>query len=361
LAATRLAVRNFRNYEQAEVDLADGVTLVHGPVGAGKTNLLEALCFACTGRSPRTASDRDLIRFGERAAYASFASFNGGFKRTFEAGVEVGRSKLVKVDGVKAGGTADLDGRPLLRVFLPDHLELVKGPAAIRRPYLDGIVAGLWPARRATRVSYARALAQRNVLVGRARASGSTPNSLAGWNRELARWGIELMGDRARAVELLAPWVRDHAARLGFAEDAAVGYRPRSAASTAEELEAELETAVAKDLERGFTTHGPHRDDLRLEAGGRDIRRFGSQGQQRLALLSLLLAERDALAQTRESTPILLLDDVLSELDDERRRRLLGVLEGGGLTLITTADAASAQAVHQGLAEVRVNNGRLDA
>jgi DNA replication and repair protein RecF len=361
LRAARLTLRNFRNYEQADVRLADGVSVVYGKVGAGKTNLLEALCFACTGRSLRGGNDRDLIRFGARAAYVSLIASNDVLEQTFEAGIEVDRSKAVKIDGVKAGRTADYAVRPHLCVFLPDRLELVKGPASGRRAHLDSIVGGLWPASRAARTSYARALAQRNVLVRRIRGESGSLESLAVWNRELARRGMELMGDRDRAVAELAPWFVDHAAKIGLEGEAGLKYRPRSRASTAEELELELEAAVATDLERGYTTHGPHRDELRIEFGGRELRRFGSQGQQRLGLLALLLAERDALRQTADAAPILLLDDVLSELDDERRRCLLGALEGGGQTLITTADPNSARAAAQGLAMVRIDRGKVDA
>jgi DNA replication and repair protein RecF len=360
LRAARIAVRNFRNYEQAEVRLADGVSLVHGRVGAGKTNLLEALCFACTGKSLRGGSDRDLIRFGSRAAYVSLTTSNDAGEQVFEAGLELGRPKVIKVGGVRRGRMPDAAGRPLFCVFLPDRLELVKGPASVRREHFDGVVSGIWPARRVARSSYARALAQRNVLVKRARGEGVAIESLAGWNRELARWGIELMDARNRAVELLGPWFAEHATGLGLGEDAGLRYQPRSRASTVEELEHELTAVAGQDVERGFTTHGPHRDDFRLELVGRDIRRFGSQGQQRLALLALLLAERDALRQVRGTTPILLLDDVLSELDRERRERLLGALDGDGQSLITTADPSSADLDGFSFATVRVDGGRID-
>jgi DNA replication and repair protein RecF len=361
LRAARLALRNFRNYEQAEVRLADGVSLVHGQVGAGKTNLLEALCFACTGRSLRGGGDRDLIRFGSRAAYVSLTTVNDVGEQIFEAGLELGRPKVIKVDGVKRGRMPDAAGRPLLCVFLPDRLELVKGPASVRREYFDGVVSGVWPARRAARSSYARALAQRNVLVKRARGEAAPLESLTGWNRELARWGVELMDARSSAVELLRQWFGEHAAGLGLGDDVGLSYRPRSRASTVEELEQELAVAAGQDVERGFTTHGPHRDDFRLELGGRELRRFGSQGQQRLGLLALLLAERDALRHVRGITPILLLDDVLSELDRKRRERLLGALDGDGQSLITTADLRSAHLDGYSFATLRIDSGSVDA
>jgi DNA replication and repair protein RecF len=146
------------------------------------------------------------------------------------------------------------------------------------------------------------------------------------------------MADRAEATELLSPRFGQLAGDLGLEGEASLAYRPRAQATSPETLEQELDAALPSDLERGFTTHGPHRDDLSLDLDARALRRFGSQGQQRLALLALLLAERDALAAARLAPPVLLLDDVLSELDEERRERLLDLLERGGQTLLTTAD-----------------------
>ena len=355
----RIAVRNFRSYAQADVRLGAGTTVVHGPTGAGKTNLLEAIHFALTGKSCRSANDRDLIKFGERSARATVASAGGdGFGHTFEASLEVGKSKLLKVDGVPAAaqppGGAD---RPHVCVFMPDRLELVKGPARVRRERFDALVTTLWPARRATRQSYVRALAQRNALLGRVRAGMASATSQGGWNHELARHGLDLMTDRGRAVDLLAPLFSARAAELGLDGEAVLSYRPRSRATTVEDLEAEFADSFDADVERGYTGHGPHRDDYRFELTERDARRFASQGQQRIALLALILSERDALHQAHGRTPLLLLDDVLSELDTDRRARLLETLAIEGQTVITTAEPESAWS-HAGQAStVRVEAG----
>jgi DNA replication and repair protein RecF len=364
-----LDLRNFRNYERAAMSLDPGVTVIHGPVGAGKTNLLEAIYFGALGKSFRTANDRELVRFGESATRVCVTSANGVSQRRFEVGLEPGRLKVMKVDGVRRERLADVEGRPLMCVFMPDRLELVKGPAASRRTHLDTVIAALRPAQREVRGLYGRALAQRNMLLARVRAGVASRGSLASWNRELAIRGIELMNLRAQAVDLIAPYFTRHARELGFdgeqggqgtqgTQEAAIEYRPSAAASSEAELEAELEDATEKDVERGFTVVGPHRDDVRIEAGGRELRRFGSQGQQRLALLALLLAERDALAESAGMRPVLLLDDVMSELDHARRRLLLDVLLGGGQTLITTADPASVDA--DGIAMLRVVEGAVD-
>jgi DNA replication and repair protein RecF len=359
MQVTELVLRDFRNYASAELHWPVGVTVVHGSVGAGKTNLLEAIYFGCVGRSCRTSNDRELVRLGERYTRVSVTSSNGALERTFEVGLELAGSKVLKVDGVRPEGATLPEGRPVLCVFLPDRLELVKGAAGVRRAHLDTLLVALWPGRRSTRVGYARALAQRNALLARVRAGNGSLSSLSGWNRELARQGLELMRARSAAVEMLSSSFGRYVGELGIEGEATLRYSPRSSASTAEELEAELRESSARDVERGFTTHGPHRDELCFDLNDRPMRRFGSQGQQRVALLALLLAERAALGQVRGELPVLLLDDVLSELDDERRSRLLEVLQTGGQALITTADPGSLRTAGAGVASVRVAEGRV--
>jgi DNA replication and repair protein RecF len=335
---SRVEVRDFRSHAHADIALADGITVLTGPVGAGKTNLLEAVHVGCTGRSFRTANERELVRFGERAARVQLTLTLAGGEHTTEVAIAPGSPKTVRRDGVRVthpqAGSPDL----FVCVFAPDHLELVKGPAGGRRARLDDLVQTVWPARRAARASYARALAQRNALIGRVRAGSVAAGALHGWDRELSRHGMELMSNRRELVDALtAPFTR-RAHVLGLPEPAALTYRPRSPARHPEELEQELRERLGSDLERGFTLHGPHRDDLQLTVAGRDLRRYGSQGQQRLGLLALLLAERDVLHEVRDAIPLMLLDDVLSELDAERRRLLLETLASGGQTLVSTAD-----------------------
>jgi DNA replication and repair protein RecF len=256
-----------------------------------------------------------------------------------EVGLEPGSPKRVRVDGGAHEGAPSPDVRPLLGVFLPERLELVKGAPAARRAHLDQVVAALWPARAGTRAAYSRALAQRNALVGRIRAGASGPDALDAWDAELARHGTRLMEDRAEAVEgLREPFVR-LAQRLGLPGTAELRYRPRSAASDAAGLAAELAERRAADLERGFTAHGPHRDELVLLLDGVSLRAYGSQGQQRIALLALLFAEREVLADRRARPPLMLLDDVMSELDHERRELLAGLLRSGGQAVVTATEA----------------------
>jgi DNA replication and repair protein RecF len=304
--------------------------------------LLEAIYLGCVGRSCKTNNERELVRFGATRACVGVTASDGVIEHRYEVWLEPGRPKLFKIDGVRRERLVDFDERPLVCVFMPDRLEVVKGSASQRRAHLDSLVTAFWPTRHETRVAYGRALVQRNALLSRLKGRSASSDSLAGWDRELARHALALGEDRALAVELVAEGFSRHATDLGLTSPASLRYRPRSRAASVEQFESELEAALEHDLVRGFTTHGPHRDELLFEAAGKDLRRFGSQGQQRLALLALLLAERDALAETRGSPPILLLDDVLSELDPDRRERLLELVRDEGQTLITTADPAAA-------------------
>jgi DNA replication and repair protein RecF len=341
MIATRLRLRNFRGYARADVALGAGMTVVHGRNGAGKTNLLEALYFGCTGRSCRTSNEREVVRFGADVVRVEVdLRDEEGREHALTVGFAPGESKRLQADGVTVDRLVDVQARPLVCVFLPDRLELVKGPPALRRSHVDQVVAALWPGRSATRRAYAQALAQRNALLARVRGGRASATSLPAWDAELARHGIALRDDRGAAIGLLAPRFATLAAALGLGEDGELRYRPRSRAADAAQLAAELAAHTASDLERGFTGHGPHRDDLALLREGRELRAYGSQGEQRLALLALLLAERETLAATRRAVPLMLLDDVMSELDPDRRAMLARMLGGEGQSVITTTDLA---------------------
>ena len=334
----RLRLRDFRAYDSADVGFGPRLTVIHGPNGAGKTNLLEALYFGCTGRSCRTGNDREVVRFGAPAARveAEVVAFDGVHE--LAVGYAPGDVKRLTADGAPVERLLDVGFRPLVTVFLPDRLELVKGPPAVRRAHLDQLVTGLWPARAEPRRAYARALAQRNALLPRVRSGGTSPDALRTWDLEVGRHALELRADRERAVELVAPGVAALAQDLGLTGSTELRYRPRSKATTAEEFADELAERLPSDLERGFTGHGPHRDDLGLLRDGRELRIYGSQGEQRLALLALLVAEREALQAERGDPPLLLLDDVMSELDAERRGRLIERVAGAGQVVVTTTD-----------------------
>jgi DNA replication and repair protein RecF len=360
MLARALSLRNFRSYEAAELRLGDGLTVIAGRNGAGKTNLLEGIYFACTGRSCRTANEREVIRFGAPLTRLELQTEDALGSHVLAVGFEPGEAKRMTVDGSAVERLTDVADRPLVSVFLPDRLELVLGAPALRRAHLDQVVSALWPSRSATRRAYSAALAQRNALIAAVRAGRAGRASLPAWDAELARHGVALMRDREETVDRLRAPFALHAEALGLEDGAELGYRPRSRAQEAETLAAELAERTESDLQRGFTGHGPHRDELSLRRAGRELRSYGSRGQQRLGLLALLLAEREVLAESRSAPPLMLLDDVMSELDATRRGRLVEVLRAGGQSVITTTELAHVPGAEDaGVEKVAIAEGRV--
>jgi DNA replication and repair protein RecF len=354
-------LRDFRGYRDASATLGPGLTVVSGPNGAGKTNLLEALYFGCTGRSCRTSNDREVLRFGAATARVVVRAEGEDGVHELAVGFTPGQPKLMRVDGAAVERLLDVSARPLVSVFLPDRLELIKGVPALRRAHLDQFVAAMWPARSATRRAYAQVLAQRNALIARIRSGRGARDSLGTWDLQLARHGIALMDDRRRAVEAMSAIFTRVCSDLGLDGDPALEYRPRSRALEPAALATELAERVESDIERGFTGHGPHRDDLVTLREGRELRTYGSQGQQRLALLALLLAERETIAAQRDSPPLMLLDDVMSELDGARRGALVAMLRGGGgQSVVTTTDLDHVPGGGEaGVARIAISSGSV--
>ncbi len=347
-------LRDFRSYRAADAALGPALTVVHGPNGAGKSNLLEAICFGCTARSPRTRNDRELVAFGAQAARVNLtvADRRG---EPHEISVAFGASgpdgrleRRIRFDGGPLARIDDVPDRPLVAVFIPDRLTLITGPPAVRRAHTDHLVAALWPSRASHRSEYAQALAQRNALLMRIRA-GAPSSSLASWDMELARRAIALSADRTAAVREIAEPFRERCARLGLEGEIAIEHRPAVRTDSVDALAAELASRLAADVQRGFTGHGPHRDEIAIIRERRHLRTYGSQGERRLALLALLLAERSALAAARGTAPLMLLDDALSELDRDHRRLLLDDLAAtGGQSVIATADVSELRGMEHG-------------
>jgi DNA replication and repair protein RecF len=360
LRVASVQMRDFRTYARAEARLGEGLTVVHGANGAGKSNLLEAIYFGCTARPLRTRNERDLIRFGAQAARVVVRLSGAGGPHELTVGFEPGQPKRMSADGAPVERMLDVEERPLLSVFMPDRLELVKGAPGGRRAHIDQLVSAIWPLRAAARSEYSRVLLQRNALLASIRAGRASQATLGSWDRELAARAVALRENREAAATLVAEPFATWASRLGLSGEAALEYRPRSRARNEEEFIAELSERLASELERGFSSHGPHRDELLFLRDGRDLRSFGSQGEQRLALLALLLAERDVLAAERGRMPLLLLDDVMSELDSERRELLAAELSRSGQSVIATTDLAHVPGASSGtVTRLRVSPGAV--
>ena len=310
------------------------LVLVVGPNGAGKTNLLESLHVGTQGFSPRTRADAQLVRFGNEAGRIALRGERGGTKLELEVTVEIACGKRAKFNGAPLRAAEQLRAEVATLVFTPDRLAVVKGGPAIRRAYFDRVVARLAPARAKLAAEYAAALAQRNASLRRVAAGFSSRAALAPWSEQVVSLGADLVAARLEIVAALAPGFAMRADELGLPA-ARMSYE-----GDAPSLEA-LAQRVDRDLDRGATSLGPHLHDVALTSGTRDLRSFGSQGEQRLTVLALLLAEAELIAERRGYRPLLLFDDVLSELDPERRRILAERVRGRGQTLITATEASA--------------------
>ncbi len=355
MLVTSVGADRVRSLEGVHLDLDPRITAVVGPNGAGKTNLVEAIYFGLTSKSFRTGDRRDLIPFGSSWARSRVGTESDqGSQHEFMAAVSRTEGTRFNMDGAPIERSRSVDHRPMLAVFSPDRLEIVKGPPANRRAHLDAWIAARWPGRSETRTAFGRALAQRNALLARI-ASGSADRSQLGiWNRQVAESGAALTRVRGEAVDALAEHYERSSADLGLEGSNALSYRAGSTGDP-QELERGLEERLEADLRLGRTTWGPHHDELRLELDGRQLRRFGSQGQQRMGLLALFFAERDALLKGGSTPPLMLLDDVMSELDSRRRELLVDRLLEGGQSVITAAESDLVPD-KQGLREVPIEH-----
>jgi DNA replication and repair protein RecF len=317
-----------------------------GPNGVGKTNLLEALHVATQGFSPRTRNDGQLVRFGDAGARAAATGRRGGVRVEAEVTVRPGEGKRARLNGAPLRAAEQLRIEVSTLVFTPDRLGVVKGAPAVRRAYVDRVLGRLAPARASLPAEYGAAVAQRNAALRRAAGGYSSREAIEPWTERIAALAAELVAARLDALAVLQPPFAERAEELGLGP---ATLRYEGAPPTREELDARLE----RDLERGTTSLGPHLDDVVLLAGDRELRSFGSQGEQRLALLALLLAEAEAIVERTGVPPLLLLDDVLSELDPQRRRILAERVRGAGQALVTATDAAMLPLEPDQLVEVR--------
>ncbi|HEY7847296.1 MAG TPA: DNA replication/repair protein RecF [Candidatus Limnocylindria bacterium] len=358
---TRLTLTDFRGYPAAELHPDPGLTIVAGPNGAGKTNLLEAVHVAITGRSHRAAADHELVRHGQPFARVrlDLADEAGGQPAAIElvipgegAPAEV-RKRLTVNGAPRRATTVSETARSVL--FRPEEMLLLIGSPAERRRFLDGILAQR--DRRAARdlADLLRVLAQRNALLRAIRREEATDEGLGFWDEQLAQVGSRVMAARLRLVRELGeripalhdavapPDEGDASVELTYLDTLKEAWPDRPAgADDPEALAAAFRRRIAearqKEMWNGVSLIGPQRDDLRVALGGRDVAAHASRGQQRTIIVALKLAERDLLGAEDAPAPIVLLDDVFSELDRDRAERTLDLLLERGQVLVTTAE-----------------------
>ncbi|MGE5509430.1 MAG: DNA replication/repair protein RecF [Chitinophagales bacterium] len=377
-----LRLADFRNYHGLEISFRDGVNLLVGENAQGKSNLLEAVYLLATGRSYRGAADSDLVRWGTEGFAVRGHVVRGDGEVYLEVTYHSERRKRIRVNETDVRRLSELFGYLTAVIFSPEDLQLVKGGPAHRRRFLDVELAQIDPGYRRDLIDYQQVLIQRNNLLkqglarlNRPRAEG--PGELAAWDEQLVAIGARVQAKRARAVAALSRLAEEAHARvtagretLRLAYLAACGPGATrvevdepgewTAARFRERLAAELEEVRPAERRRGMTLLGPHRDDLALEVNGTDARAYGSQGQQRTAALALKLGEIEYMQEVTGEYPVLLLDDVMSELDEGRRRFLLSVAGEKTQVFVTATTTRSLPDEHVAAAALFVvQQGRI--
>jgi DNA replication and repair protein RecF len=360
----RLSLTNFRNYSRLELALPARVILLHGANAQGKTNLLEAIYYLATSRSPQTTTDRELFNWitdrEEMVPYVRLMTEVVRADRTHQVEIVLQKEpvaggssgerrrlrKQIRVDRVKRRAL-DLVGQINVVLFMPQDMALVDGSPSRRRHYLDVALCQVDAEYCRSLSRYNRVLAERNALLRQWRERRIDPDELVYWNEQLIGYGITVITRRRDAVTELDQRASElHHQLSGGVERLCLVYQPAltvqpddDEASLGDVYRAELSRQRPREIERGTTLVGPHRDEVRFLVNDQiDLGKFGSRGQQRTAVVALKLAEVDWMRQRTGEWPVLLLDGVLDELDKSRRDFLLAQVNGVEQALITTTD-----------------------
>jgi len=352
----QLRLEQFRNLTAAQLEPGRYLTILHGRNGQGKTNLLEAVYMLGSGRAFRTTRVPDLIQHGSVTAAVTGRIESAGVENRLLLLLE-GNSRRISVDAKNVYRAAELHGKLPVVIFTPDDTAMVKLGPETRRRYLDRSLYAGNAGFLQDYHSYYRTLKQRNALL-----KSNQQQELLLWTEQLAAAGIRLMQHRSRYLAELQQLLQHQYAQLaGGNEGVAVQYKPDIAASTAAELLDTMQAHQEQDLRYRTTNRGPHRDDLLFLINGRPLKGFGSQGQQRSFVLALKLAEMDHLQQTFGEEPVLLLDDIASELDRQRISNLVTYLRKRQVqVIITTTDVTPFQELLQHDSRLyRVDGGNL--
>ena len=335
---TDIRLQGYRNYKSAELHLHSGLNILKGKNAQGKTNVLESVCLCSVGRSPKTKKDKDLIHFEEACAHIELQFESGKGKGSIRIYLDRKTNKRILYNGVPLSRISELVGQLNSIYFSPDELGLIKNSPADRRKFLDTALCQLSHEYYYALSQYNTLLANRNSLL-----KNCTDTALLNiYDGKLAAFGAKIIKKRLGLTKDLKNFAeREHAYLSGQSEKLDIVYQTVSLSEEEKTLESDLYQQLLntrdKDRKLGFTTVGPHRDDLKISINNIDIRGFGSQGQQRTAALSLKLAESEIFYQYKKEYPILLLDDVLSELDPHRQALLFARIENRQ-TLLTSVD-----------------------
>lgn len=347
----KIALHGYRNFGELSLATAAGVNIIIGPNAQGKTNLLEAIHVLALTKSHRTAKDRELIGWNESSARIEAEIERKLGKVTLELQLSA-QGKKAKINGLEQRKLSAFVGTVNVVLFAPEDLDIVKGAPGIRRRFMDMEIGQVHPAYLHDSLQYQRILQQRNNYLKSTDAARASAEMLDVWNEQLSASGVKMMQRRQNFIHKLQGWAEKiHDGITGGKESLTVVYKPslsmedgasaQDQSSLLQQFMLKLSQGKEQEFRRGTTLIGPHRDDLAFAINGRDVQTFGSQGQQRTAALSLKLAELELMREEIGEYPLLLLDDVLSELDQERQTQLIETFQNRVQTFITTTGLES--------------------
>ncbi len=322
----QLTLNNFRNYEQLKLNLNKNVTILYGNNAQGKTNLLESIYFIAIGRSYRALNDKELIMFNKNMCTLSAIANNNNIKDKIEINLNEDKRKCIFVNGVPVKKLGDLLGNILVVSFSPEDLQLIKSGPAGRRKFIDVELCQLSKVYYYDLKQYNHILKQRNNLLKKVKFDKNLKDTLFAFDSQLVHFGTKIMAQREKFIKELSHYANEIQSQItNEKEELQIIYKP---SVTIDNYEDKLNKSIDKDILYGITSLGVHKDDVSFLINGIDVKKFGSQGQQRTASLSTKLAEIQIIKTKRNTTPILLLDDVLSELDKNRQEFLVKNIKG---------------------------------
>ena len=319
-----IELKNYRSYEELHIDLSPGTNILYGDNAQGKTNVLESIYLCCTSKSHRGSKDRDIIRFSQEESHIKLQIRRGNVPCRIDMHLKKNKPKGIAINGIPIRRASELFGVANVVFFSPEDLNLIKNGPSERRRFIDMELCQLSQVYVHSLVQYNRALMQRNKLLKELSFHPEYEDTLDIWDEQLIRYGREVMEQRRSFLAQMDAIVHEiHGNLSGGREDMKLIYAPDT---REEDLEQAFKKNRPQDIKQKTTLSGPHRDDMNLMIGGVDVRRFGSQGQQRTAALSLKLSELELMQRISRDNPVLLLDDVLSELDGHRQNQLLSAI-----------------------------------
>lgn len=355
----KLLLKNFRNYAGELFEFSDGLNVLYGKNAQGKTNCAEAVFYLCTGASPRAKKDKQLIKSGEESAYIRAEAESRYGSVSIEANIFENRRE-VRVNGVKISKNAELLGNINSVFFSPGELRLIQDGPDERRRFLNVSNSQMSRSYYTALIRYNKILEQRNALL-KNRDIDLIYETLPVWDEQLAHYAAVLVDKRKEYIEMLAPLARekhayltDRAEKLEITSEKCYG---KNTAETESALFAEFSENYERDIRLGFTASGPHRDDIKVLIDGAEARVYGSQGQARTAALAIKLAEVEIFKTLSGEYPVLILDDVMSELDLSRRKKLLGKIEG--IQTVLTCTHAEKVLYGKECNKIRIANGKI--